>query len=204
MLRTSILIAIMLTLMASVSSAATPNNYLTPGRAQLFDGSQSGVRSAYQTFDEIAAHLTCACRDVPDLVTHRTPLAAVPVSDASFRVIVQTNGGGMFAVLLAANTAKNVCCPANGLIAACGTITRCFGNAVFRVVDGPPRDGLGRDAIRNHALADLACHDLAGFDRLGSKRVPRSGPGQSYNKHQHQIFHGMSSDPVAVDLNAEI
>ncbi len=41
-------------------SAVEPNNYLIPGRAQLFNGSFAGVRSAYKTFDNGLNDGNCA------------------------------------------------------------------------------------------------------------------------------------------------
>jgi hypothetical protein len=44
----------------STSYAATSDSYLTTGRAQLFNGTLSGVRSAYQTFDTGIKNSACA------------------------------------------------------------------------------------------------------------------------------------------------
>src|SRR4030042_6980762 len=42
------------------SSASEPNDYIIPGRALLFNGSLSGIRSAYQTFDNGLNDTGCA------------------------------------------------------------------------------------------------------------------------------------------------
>jgi len=47
-----ILIAAALSTITSIALASEPNDYIAPGRALLFDGSLSGIQSAYHLFDE--------------------------------------------------------------------------------------------------------------------------------------------------------
>ena len=54
MLRRIILISIVILAIIQVRSthASEPNDFLIPGRSSLFDGTLSGIRTAYQLFDE--------------------------------------------------------------------------------------------------------------------------------------------------------
>ncbi|MCK4293884.1 MAG: right-handed parallel beta-helix repeat-containing protein, partial [Planctomycetes bacterium] len=45
---------------ASVASASSPSDYIIPGRALMFDGTLSGLRAAYQTFDDGIKDPGCA------------------------------------------------------------------------------------------------------------------------------------------------
>jgi hypothetical protein len=60
MLRKITMTLFIISMAVSASSAATANDYLTTGRAQLFNGTLSGVRLAYQTFDTGIKNNACA------------------------------------------------------------------------------------------------------------------------------------------------
>jgi hypothetical protein len=60
---------LMLILMTAQSVASEPNDYIIPGRALLFNGKLSGVRSAYQTFDNGLKDSACSqCKSSRQLI----------------------------------------------------------------------------------------------------------------------------------------
>jgi hypothetical protein len=71
--KTILILSLLILILATAQSVASePNNYIIPGRALLFNGKLSGVRSAYQTFDNGLKDSACPqCKSSRQLIFFR-------------------------------------------------------------------------------------------------------------------------------------